>query len=172
MTMSPRLRKFGLTLHIAASVGLLGSIAGFLSLALAGLTSRDGQMVRAAYLAMELTAWFVIVPLALASLLIGIVQSLGTAWGLFQHYWVFAKLLLAVFATTVLLLQMQTIGYMRRVAAETTLSPEDLSEARLSLVIHAGGGLLVLLVPLVLSVYKPRGRIRLRGRLASVIWLD
>ena len=43
-------------------------------------------MVRAAYLAMELTAWFIIVPLSLASPVTGLVQSLGTAWGLFRHY--------------------------------------------------------------------------------------
>jgi ABC-type anion transport system duplicated permease subunit len=42
-------------------------------------------MVRSAYLAMERTAWFVIVPLAFASLLTGIVQSLGSLWGLFRH---------------------------------------------------------------------------------------
>ncbi|HYN23361.1 MAG TPA: hypothetical protein VE078_20565, partial [Thermoanaerobaculia bacterium] len=62
--------------------------------------------VRAAYLAMELTAWFVIVPLILASLLTGLVQSLGTTWGLFRHYWVLAKLVLTVFVTIVLMLQL------------------------------------------------------------------
>ena len=117
-------------------------------------------MVRAAYLAMELTAWFVIVPLSFASLLTGLVQSLGTTWGLFRHYWVLAKLLLTVLATIVLLLQMESISYIAGVAAETTLSSADLREARISLVVHAGGGLLVLLVPMILSVYKPRGMTR------------
>lgn len=49
--------------------------------------SPDAQIVRAVYLAMDLTARFVIVPLCLASLLTGLVSSLGTSWGLFQHYW-------------------------------------------------------------------------------------
>jgi hypothetical protein len=40
------------------------------------------------------------------------------------------------------------------------LSSADLREARISLVAHAGGGLLVLLVPATLSVYKPRGMTR------------
>ena len=157
MVMTPRLRKFALTAHITSSVGLLGVIAGFLALAVAGLTSEDARTVRAAYLAMELTARFVIVPLAFASLLIGIVQSLGTKWGLFRHYWVVAKLLLTILATIILLLQMPLIGYIAGVAAETTLSSTDLFEAGISLVVHAGGGLLVLLVPATLSVYKPRG---------------
>lgn len=160
MTMTPRLRKFALTAHVTSSVGWLGAVAGFLALAVAGLNSQDAQVVRAAYLAMELTAWFVIVPLAFASLLTGIVQSLGTTWGLFRHYWVLAKLLLTVLATIVLLLQMEPISYAAGVAAETTLSSADLREARMSLVVHAGGGLLVLLVPAALSVFKPRGRTR------------
>ena len=160
MTMAPRLRKFALTAHITSSVGLLGVVACFLALAVAGLTGEDARMVRAAYLAMELTARFVIVPLAVASLLTGVVQSLGTPWGLFRHYWVLVKLLLTVFATTVLLLKMELIGYVAGVAAETTLSSADLRAARTELVSHASGGLLVLLIPMALSVYKPRGMTR------------
>ncbi len=160
MTMTPSLRKFALTAHVTSSVGWLGAVAAFLVLAVSGLTSQDAQMVRAAYLAMELIAWFVIVPLALASLLTGLVMSLGTPWGLFQNYWVLFKLLITVVATIVLLLQMESISYIAGVAAETTLSSADLREARISLVVHAGGGLLVLLVPMILSVYKPRGMTR------------
>jgi len=158
--MTPRLRKFALTAHVAFSVGWLGAVASFLALAVAGLTSEDAQMVRAAYLAMELTAWFVIVPLAFASLLTGLIQSLGTTWGLFRHYWVLAKLVVTILATIVLLLQMESIGHIAGVAAETTLSSGDLREARISLVVHAGGGLLVLLVTTTLAVYKPRGMTR------------
>jgi len=114
MTMTIRLRKLALTAHVTSSVGLLGSIAAFLSLAIAGLTSQDAQTVRAAYLAMELIARFVIVPLAFASLLTGLIQSLGTPWGLFRHYWVVVKLLLTVFATVVLLVKMELVGYAAR----------------------------------------------------------
>lgn len=160
MTMAPRLRKLALTAHVTSSVGWLGAVAGFLALAVAGLTSQDAQMVRAAYLAMESITRFVIVPLALASLLTGLVQSLGTTWGLFRHYWVLVKLVVTVLATIVLLLQTAPISYLAGVAAETTLASGDLREARISLVAHAGGGLLVLLVPQALSVYKPRGMTR------------
>jgi hypothetical protein len=160
MIMGLRLRQFALTTHVTCSAGLLGAIAGFLALASAGLTSQDAQMVRAAYLAIEVTAWFVIVPLALASLLTGLVQSLGTTWGLFRYYWVLTKLLLTVFATVVLLLKMKLIGYVAAVAAETTLSSVDLRSARTELVIHAAAGPLVLFVPAALSVYKPRGTTR------------
>ncbi|HEU4747191.1 MAG TPA: hypothetical protein VFS56_01730, partial [Gemmatimonadaceae bacterium] len=60
---------------------------------------------------------FVIVPLTLASLLTGLVQSLGTEWGVFRHYWVVFKLLINVFSTIVLLMYIRTVGYFATVAA-------------------------------------------------------
>jgi hypothetical protein len=78
MTMTIGVRKFALTAHVTSSVGLLGSIAAFLALAVAGLASQATQAARAAYPAMELIARFVIVPLVFASLLTGLIQSLGT----------------------------------------------------------------------------------------------
>jgi hypothetical protein len=160
MTMTPRLRKFALTAHVTSSVGWLGAVAGFLAFAIAGLTSQDTQKVRAAYLATELITWFVIVPLSLASLLTGLVQSLGTTWGLFRHYWVLAKLLLTILATIILLLHTQPISYLAGVAAEMTLSSADLRGLRIQLVADAGAALLVLLITTTLSVYKPRGMTR------------
>ena len=121
MTMTPGVRKFALTTHVTSSVGWLGAVGAFLALAVAGLVSQDAQIVRAAYLAMHLTTWFVIVPLCLAALLTGIVQSVGTPWGLFRHYWVATKLLLTVLATIILLVHTQPIDRVAAVAAQTTL---------------------------------------------------
>ena len=159
MLMTPGLRKFALTAHVTVSVGLLGAIAGFLVLAIAGLGSEDAQVARSAYPAMQLLTWAVILPLAFAALATGIIQSLGTRWGLIRHYWVVIKLVLTAIATGVLLMQLDNIGYVAQ-AAETGLAPGELLTARISLVAHAAGGLLVLLVPMALSVYKPRGRTR------------
>ena len=111
MTMTPGLRKFALTTHVTSSVGWLGAVGAFLALAIAGVGSEDAQIVRAAYVAMHLTTWFVIVPLCLAALLTGIVQSLGTTWGLFRHYWVVTNLLLTVLATVILLVHTQPIDH-------------------------------------------------------------
>lgn len=160
MTMTPRLRKFALTAHVTSSVGWLGAVTSFLVLAVAGLTTQDAQMVRAAYLAMDLTAWFVIVPLTFASLLTGLVQSLGTKWGLFRHYWVLVKLLITILASIVLLVHMQPISYMAGVAAETILSSADLRGLQIQLVAAPGAALLVLLMLTTLAVYKPRGMTR------------
>src|ERR671918_2401796 len=152
MTMTPRVRKFALTAHVASSVGWLGAIAGFLALAVVGLTSQDAQTVRGAYLVMEPAAWFVLVPLAFASLLTGIVQSLGTTWGLFRHYWVLFKLLIAVFVTIILLIYMETFSSMGGVAADPSA---DLGVVRnASPRLHAVLALLVLLVATVLAVFK------------------
>ena len=156
-TMTPPVRKFALTAHVTSSVGWLGAVAAFLALAVAGLTSQDPQVVRAAYLAMELTAWFVIVPLSLASLVTGLVQSLGTTWGLFRHYWVLIKLLMTILATLALLVHMRPISYMARVAATTTIARADHRGVRIQLVATAGAALLVLLVATTLGVFKPRG---------------
>ncbi len=158
--MTPSVRTFALSAHVIFSVGLLGAIAGFLVLAVAGLTSEDAQMVRIAYPAMALIARLVIVPLMLASLLTGLIQALGTPWGLSRHYWVLIKLLLTVFATIILLIKMELVRYAAHLATEVTMSRADLRAAGVQLVVHSAGGLLVLLVPAVLSVYKPRGLIR------------
>jgi hypothetical protein len=158
--MAPRVRKLALTAHVTASVGWLGAVATFLALAVAGLTREDAQMVRAAYLAMQVVAWFVIVPLCLASLLTGFVSSLGTTWGLFRHYWVVVKLLMTLPATILLLVHIQPIGRMAGVAAERALSPTDFGELRIQLTAEAGAALLVLLVATILSVYKPPGMTR------------
>lgn len=158
MTMTPRLRKLALTAHVTSSVGWLGAVAASLALAVTGLTSRDAQMVRAAYLMLELTGWYVLVPLSLASLLTGLVMSLGTTWGLFRHYWVLVKFLINVFANIILLMYMQTLSYLAGMAAEITLPGGDLGGLRNpSPVLHASAALLLLLVAVTLSVYKPRG---------------
>src|ERR671918_2328114 len=155
--MTPRLRKFALTAHITFSVGWVGAVVAYLALAIAVLTSHDAQMVRAVYLSIELIGWFVIVPFSLAALLTGLVQSLGTQWGLFRHYWILVKFLLTTGATIVLLWHMQAVSRMSGVAAETTLSSADFRALRIQLVVHAAGGLLVLLAATTLSVYKPWG---------------
>lgn len=75
--MSLSWRRLMLTTHILASVGWLGAVAAFLALAVADLTMSDLQLVRACYLVMGVLGWWLILPLCLASLVTGVVQSLG-----------------------------------------------------------------------------------------------
>ena len=155
MTMSPRLRKLALTTHVACSVGWLGAVVVFLALAVLGVTSQDAETVRAVYVAMEPAAWFVLVPFTFASLLTGVVQALGTTWGVFQHYWVLFKLLINVVATIILLAYMETFHFTASVAADRTVELESVRNG--SPVLHAALALLLLLAATTLAVYKPRG---------------
>lgn len=65
--------------------------------------------------------------------------------------------LVTVFVNVVLLLQLEQISYLARVAAEAVLASGDLRGLRWSPVVHATGGLVALLLAATLSVYKPRG---------------
>jgi SNF family Na+-dependent transporter len=156
MIMSPRLRKFALSMHLTTSVGWIGAVAAYIALDIAAATSQDAQTLRAVYLAMDLTTSFVIVPLALATLLTGLVMSLGTKWGLFRHYWTLISLLLTVFAIVVLLVETRTISHFAAIAADPTTSSEELRRLGTTLV-HSIGGMVVLLVNMWLNVYKPQG---------------
>ncbi|MEJ7728552.1 MAG: hypothetical protein WKG00_05005 [Polyangiaceae bacterium] len=155
--MSAWLRKVSLTAHVTSSVGWLGAVMVFLALAIAGMTGGDGSGARAAYIAMDLAAWRAILPLAIASLLSGVVQSLGTPWGLWRHHWVVAKLLLTIAATLLLLLHMRPIEALSDAAIDDVLALPALRGLRLQLVVNAGAAMLVLLVATALSVFKPRG---------------
>jgi hypothetical protein len=156
--MTPAVRKLVFTTHVTFSVGWLGAVVAYLAVALAGLTSPDLQLVRGTYSVMQLIAWFVIVPLAVAALLSGLVQSLATEWGLFRHYWVIAKLALTTFGTIILLLHAPRVSEMAIRAAEASFTTGDYHAQRLSLVVHATGGLAILLTTTVLSVFKPWGK--------------
>jgi hypothetical protein len=153
--MTPALRRFTFTTHVTSSVGWVGAVMAFLALAVVGFTSDDELTMRGAYLVMAPAAWFVLVPLAHASLLSGIALSLGTTWGLFRHYWVVVKLLITVFATVILLMYMGTFRQMAGVAADQAV---DLAVVRnASPIVHAVLALVLLLAATVLGVYKPLG---------------
>jgi hypothetical protein len=121
------------------------------------MTSQDEQTVRGACLVMAPAAWFVLVPLAHASLLSGIALSLGTAWGLFRHYWVVLKLLITAFATVILLIYMGTFRQMAGVATDPVVNLEVVRNA--SPIVHSILAIILLIAATVLGVYKPFGMI-------------
>jgi hypothetical protein len=153
MNMTPRFQKYALLAHITFSVGWFGAVLPYLALAIAALTSPDEQMARAAFLSMKLIGWWVIVPLSLAALASGLIQSLGTRWGLFRHWWIVAKLILSIFAVVVLLQHMRDVSRLSLMASGGTFSSANLRPE----LIHSAGGLLVLLAIMSLSVIKPWG---------------
>lgn len=154
MTMKPGLRKFVLAIHLVFSVGWIGAAVAYLALGLAAEWSAEAETVRGAWTGMELVGWYVTVPMAVGSLLTGLVMAVGTKWGLFRHYWVLFSLVLTVFATVMLVMHMPSVS-----------SSADLARQAEGAELHALGGdlghpaigLVVLLVIQVLNVYKPRG---------------
>jgi hypothetical protein len=162
--MTPGLRKFLLTLHVVASVGWVGAVTVFLALAAAGLLSSDSQIIRASYIAMDLTYRTAVVPLGLASLATGLVSSLATDWGLFRYYWIIVKLLVTVPAIVLMLVHVQPVSQLASVVLAITLPNIDLAQPGLQLLVYACLALFVLLVATVLSTYKPRGRTRYAAR--------
>lgn len=160
MQLPARARKAALVVHVGTSVGWLGAVAAFLVLAIAAVTSTQDSTVRALYVAMEVLGLAALVPLSLASFVSGLVQSLGTPWGLFRHWWVITKLAISTVATAILLLYTSTL----RVLGDAAASPSLADDARLlpsgSPVLHAAGALVVLLIAAGLSVFKPKGLTR------------
>jgi hypothetical protein len=155
MAVAPAVRKFAFTTHVLTSVGWIGAVLVFLALAAIGLSSQDERMVRGAYLVMAPAAWFVLVPLAHASLLSGIALSLGTSWGLFRHYWVVLKLGITLVSTVILIIYMGTFRQMAGVAADPVV---ELGLVRNpSPMVHAILALIGLSIATVLGVYKPFG---------------
>jgi hypothetical protein len=156
MIMAPRLRKFTLTVHLALAVSWIGAVVAYLVLDLTAATSHDPLILRAVWVSMGLIVWWAIVPLALASVLTGLIMSLGTKWGLFRYWWVLISFLLTVVATFVLVVKAGDIGRMAAIAADPGTSVDELRGLGNTLP-HSVGGLLVLLVVMALNVYKPPG---------------
>ncbi len=155
--MNPGIRKLTLSIHLTVSVGWIGAVFAYLALGVAAATSPEVQTVRAAWTAMWLTGWYVIVPLAIASWLTGIVMALGTKWGLFRHYWVLISFLLTTLAAIVLVLHMRDVSVM---AATAQGADGAALQALGGDLLHPGLGLMVLVLVQVLNLYKPQGLTR------------
>ena len=140
-------------------------MGAFLALAIASVAGGTAETIRAANIGMQLVGWYALVPLALASLATGVVQSLASKWGLFRHYWVVFKLGITTFATVILLLYTETLDY----AGDAARAPgTDLGLLQSpSPVIHSAIASLLLLAATVLAVFKPRGLTRF-GRVRAV----
>lgn len=157
MSMSSGLRKVALAAHLVFAIGWIGAVLAYLALATAAEVSDSPDTVRAAWIAMEITGWYVIVPLAVASLTTGVIMAIGTRWGLFRHYWVVFSLVLTSFATAVLVLHMPTVSSQADAARDADAAQLARVGSDLE---HPLIGLFVLLAVLILNVYKPRGMTR------------
>ncbi len=141
MHMTSRLRKFTLTAHVTSSVGWLGSVAAFLVVAVVAVIDSADHRARAASIIMTVIGWYVIVPLSAAALLSGVVQSIGTPWGLFRHYWVIAKLIITVAASVLLVLHMRVVESIALAASDSGLPSSHLHGPKMQVIADAGAAL-------------------------------
>ncbi|MGW5528309.1 DUF2269 domain-containing protein [Streptomyces xanthochromogenes] len=77
--------------HVAVSVSWLGLTLGLLALGITAYTTDSPAMTDAAYRAMKVFGDWLVLPIALLTLVTGVVLSLGTRWGLARHRWVWIK---------------------------------------------------------------------------------
>lgn len=134
------MKRLPLLVHVVASAGWWGAVAAFLALAVAGMQGDPAGACRA----MALTGWAAIVPVAGLSSLSGLWLSLGTPWRLLRHWWIVFKLIVTLPCSALLLLHLQALGDCDRG------TPAQMA-------VDAGLALVALMIPLALSIYKPRG---------------
>jgi hypothetical protein len=149
-----------LTVHIASAVGLLGTSAGLVIMALHTGGSGDPGGAHAVYEVMQLLTLSLGIPLSFIALISGAALAVTGRWGLFGYWWVTAKLglLLAVvvIGTTV---TGPGLGTLLEVTEQTT---PGVSGARWALLAATAVQAAMGLAATILSVVRPGGRIRSR----------
>lgn len=129
-------------------------------LAVTGLTSTDPYRIAACYVAIGVFAVPLLLVLGLATLMTGIVLSVGAGWGLLRWWWVVAKLAINIVLTALVLVLLRP-----RVsaAAVEALRPdvslvERLGGIRIDLLFPALVSGAALVVAALLVTVKPWGR--------------
>lgn len=150
-------RRAALAVHVISSVGWIGAAAAYLVLGITAARSDNPLTIRGAWIGMELLGWQAVLPLGCLALLTGLVMSVGTPWGLVQHYWVLIALVLTTLALTVLIFHMPAVT--AGAAQARTLDDRAVTELSGD-VLHPALGLVVLIMVAVLNIFKPRGMTR------------
>ncbi len=157
---SPARYRRLLAAHIAVSGAWLGVVLAKLVLGLAAVTTAAPDVAAALYVAMDVVN-VAFPPLAIGTIVTGVLLSLGTKWGLLQHTWVVTKLGLTVggIATAV-----QLGGRLVRLSSAAPGGPAaegsmilGLASVPTLLLALSLAHLLMLGAATVLSVYKPWG---------------
>ena len=153
--LSPRLRKWIVAAHTLVGVGWFGITVAKLVLEIVSATAGDLSVARAGYLFAGAFDRVVFPPAALATLITGIVLSVGTAWGLFRHWWIVVKLMLTV---GIIVTGVVFVGAWTEQALVVT--DAELGAVSLRLIGSASVHALMLAAATVISALKPWGRIR------------
>ena len=155
-----RQRKWVLLLHIASAGVWLGLDVVVAVLVFTARGAADPQVTAFCFRALELVAIWPMLLAALSSLVTGLLLGLGTKYGLLRYWWVAVKLALNLLLTTLVIVSLrpglhEAGDYGRRIAdglpaefdSRFLMFPPIVSTS-------------ALLFAMVLSVFKPWGRIR------------
>jgi hypothetical protein len=158
---SPSQYKLLLAAHIIVSVGWLGVVFARLVLGLAALRTSAPDIFAALYVSIGVLN-VAFPPLAVGTIVSGVLLSLGTRWGLLQHYWVVTKLVLAV---GVIVTALQLADRLVRQSLAAPSGPAaaagpilGFASAPTLVISLAVVHLLMLGAATVISVYKPWGK--------------
>jgi uncharacterized membrane protein len=146
--------------HIVAAGTWIGIDVVLATLVFTAWATGDVQTKAVCYQALELFAIWPLTTAGVVSLVTGVVLGLGTKYGLVRYWWVAVKLATNLVLTTLVLLVLRpgvegVAEYGRRLAAHR---PGDADVG--FLIYPAVVSLSALLAAVVLSVFKPWGRIR------------
>ena len=157
--MSPPVRKTVLCLHVMMSVSWLGIDFAMLTLGITGLTSSNLETMRESYVTMNRFGQILVMPAGLGAVLTGLLLGLCTPWGLFRYSWVTVKLVIGLVALT---LAVFALPIQLHHAASQVTGPDastDIGFVANTLVIAPSIALMLYTSNLVLSIFKPWGRI-------------
>jgi hypothetical protein len=153
--LTPRWRKFLLTIHIASSVGAFG---GLVSVAAITTSTLSGADPLTAYRAADLAETAIVIPLALVALASGTALATLSRWGLFRFWWVAIKLVI-----TTALAALASFGlapHLHEAAALAAAGAPISTAEHVELAMLPAGAAVLLLVNIALSVYKPAARLK------------
>jgi hypothetical protein len=153
MRFTARWRRAVLTVHVASAVGWLGVDLVLLTLGVAGLSGAADPAV--VYPAQGLIGLVLFVPLSVLVWLVGVINALGTPWGLLRHWWVVTKL-----AIVSLMLVLVAFALLPNLLAALHDGAALAASYRRNLVIAPIVSSTLLVISTTLSVYKPWGRTR------------
>jgi hypothetical protein len=89
-----RARQLMVFVHVAVSVGWMGAGAANVVLAMTACYTSAGEIRAVCYLMMGQIDLFLVIPLAFAALISGLLLCWVTPWGLARYWWVLVKLVL------------------------------------------------------------------------------
>ena len=158
--LSASVRKLTLTIHIVAAIGWIGVDFVLFVFALTGMTTDDPTTLATCYLAIDMFAVVLLLPLGLITLASGLLLGWGSKYGIARYHWVFWKLILNVVLTTlvVVLLRPGVSEAADAVAGPTDTLSYRLDQAQANLIFPPTVSITVLTFATVLAVYKPWGR--------------